>query len=235
MWRLRKYYDETSFQSDQEEIHFFKKVKPQVASELLFHIETFEYYRTAPKGSESSRKQHIIELMDRTARYLSKHCDLHSYITLGYQHLDEIYFLRQEYDPLAHGKLDLPSDPNFSSPADTTVSKLLYKDRFIQFLKNELHNLEHSKANTPVEYQGNLEWLKSKTDLVELIYGLYSSGSIKGELKNVIASMEQLFNIDLGNFYRTYTDIKYKKNPTSYIDEIKSSLQRKISEENQKT
>lgn len=79
----------------------------------------------------------------------------------------------------------------------------------------------------------SIGWNGTKTDLVELIYSLYATGSVNGELKDIFEVAEKVFSIDLGNFYRTYTDIKYKKNPTSFLDTLKEGLLEKIRKENQ--
>lgn len=231
--KLRKHYDAITFETLEDEISFFKKIKPKIHSELLYQIEVFEYYRTLPKGSDDAKKSHINSQLDKAAKYLSNHCDLHSYMTLGYKHLDLIYFVRQDFEPLVHGRLEPPSDQNFSSPADVTVSKLLARDKFIGFLRSELHNIENTNFVPTWNSEEKLKWDKSKTDLVELIYSLHSSGAVPGELKEVFQTVEKLFDIKLGNYYRTYTDIKLKKNPTKFIDDLKISLLEKIKKENQ--
>lgn len=67
-----------------------------------------------------------------------------------------------------------------------------------------------------------------KTDLVELIYALYSSGSInKGtaEIKDIARITERIFKVDLGNYYHTFVEIKSRKiNQAKYLDQLKDSL-----------
>ena len=147
---------------------------------------------------------------------------------MGSTYLDRLYFTLQEYDPKQHASFKYPLDAKFSSPADTTLSCLMAADRYVQFLKNEHYTLKNPNLDPSWEFPSTLHWQKSKTDLIELIYALMASNAIRGDLKNTITVLEKVFNIDLGNFYRTFSDIKYKKNPSAFLDQLKFSLLEKI-------
>ncbi|MBU2912695.1 RteC domain-containing protein [Reichenbachiella agariperforans] len=229
---LRKYYCKNSIR-EQDQITFFKEIKPQFVSALYFHIEVFNYLKGRPKGSLKAKKQYINLNLDRVSTFITRHSEFHHYIQLGSTHFDEIYFKMINFDPLIHGNLEYPVDPIFSSPAEPTLSCLLASDRFIQFLKNEYYTLRNPTLDPTWETTKSLKWNRSKTDLVELVYAMSASNSINGELKDIIEVAEKVFNLDLGNFYRTYTDIKYKKDPTSLLNDMKKGLLEKISSENQ--
>ena len=219
------------FDSKEDEVHFFKKVKPKLFSELYFQIQVFEYYKLRPKGSLKAKKVFLNGCLDKASSMITEHCELGNYYLMGATHLDEHYFLKQNFNPKLHSGLKFPSDPEFSSPADPTLSCLLAAERCVQFIKNELYSLKNPKLDPSWEFMKTIDWNKSKTDLVELIYALHASKSVNGELKDLIQLAEKAFNIDLGNFYRIYTDIKLRKNPTTHIDELKQSLNHKIYQE----
>lgn len=84
----------------------------------------------------------------------------------------------------------------------------------------------------------NLRWTANKTDLVELIYGLYHSASInngKASIQEIATTLENLFKIDLGDVYRTYSEIRNRKLiQIKFLDLMKSSLQNKINELDEK-
>ncbi len=43
------------------------------------------------------------------------------------------------------------------------------------------------------------------------------------------SACEQMFNIDLGDYYRTFLEIRSRKiNQTKYIDKLKDSLENKM-------
>ncbi|MGV8944912.1 MAG: RteC domain-containing protein [Lutibacter sp.] len=80
-----------------------------------------------------------------------------------------------------------------------------------------------------------LSWTGTNTELVELFYGLNATGSInngKAEMKKIMELCKVLFDIDLGNIYKTFDEIKTrKKDPTKFIDLIKTSLLKKLNAE----
>jgi hypothetical protein len=130
-------------------------------------------------------------------------------------------------------------DPDFSTSQDCMVAKIMANDRLEVFLKTELDALV-IKANNPGWGQlgmlGNtpLQWTDNKTALVELIYALYATGSINNghsEIKELAAFFEQAFNVRLTDIYHTYLEIKIRSTPTKFIDNLKTSLLRKIEED----
>lgn len=229
--QLRKLYFKHKPKTLEREIRFFKEVKPRFISELHFQIEVFNYYKNRPKGSLKSKKHHINICLDKASSFISNHCEFHNYMKLGSTHLDEVYFTNRDFNPKLHGGLEYPSDPLFSSPADPTLSCLMAAERYLLFLKHELFSLKNPKLDPSWEFMKTLDWNGSKTDLVELVYALHASEAISGELKDIMKMLEKAFNIDLGNFYRTYSDIKLKKNPTTFLDQLKANLADKIESE----
>jgi len=230
--QLRKLYFLTPLNAPEEQIHFFKHVKPKFFSRLVYQRYILKYYRSMPKGDIKAKKQHITANLSEASAFISHHIDFHNYIALQLVEFDALYFTRREYCPKLHAMFEYPFDPEFSSPADDTLSLLLAAEQFIDFLHCEDFRLKNPSLDPSWEFMKSLEWHGTKTDLVELIYALHSSGTLKGDLKDIISVMERSFNIDLGYFYRLYTDIKLKKNPTSFIDSLKISLLAKIRSEN---
>ena len=102
----------------------------------------------------------------------------------------------------------------------------------IQFLQIEIGKVESKNMMDSVAPEkllnSNLNWTGSKTNLIELVYALQSSGSINSgtaDIKEIALMLERVFNIDLGNYYQTFTEIRSRKsNPTKFIDNLKESL-----------
>ncbi|MFY0624893.1 MAG: RteC domain-containing protein [Reichenbachiella sp.] len=231
--KLRDLYFSCDLDSIQDQIAFFKEIKPKILSELHYHMEVFAYLKQRPKGSVKAKKHHIDLAMDKASGFITKHCEFNHYIQLGSTYLDEIYFTKREFDPKIHGGLEYPSDLTFSSPADATLSCLVAANRYVQFLKNEYFTLKHPNLDPTWENIKSLRWQKSKTDLTELIYALHAADAINGDIKDLVETFETLFNLDMGNFYRAYTDIKCKKDPVTFVNTLKNSLLEKMTNENQ--
>ena len=215
------------------EIYFFKKVKPRFTSELHFQTVLFEYFKSLPKGSVNNKRNYINKALDRAASYLQRFNEFHLYMKSHSSHLDHYYFTQIEYDLKMHACLEHPLDRDFTAPAVPTLTCILCAERMIKFLQNELYILDNPNLELTWENTKRLTWNASKTDLVELIYGLYASKAVENDIKDIVSMAESLFGLKLGNFYRTYGDIKYKKNATAFLDELKVNLLDKIRSENQ--
>ena len=69
---------------------------------------------------------------------------------------------------------------------------------------------------------------RHKTDLVELIYALHSSGVINNgnvEIKTIATAFQEIFNIDPGNYYHGFIEMRTRKtNQTKFLDKLKDNL-----------
>ena len=69
-------------------------------------------------------------------------------------------------------------------------------------------------------------------DLIELIYALHAVKSINNgqvEIKDIASLVQEAFNIELGDYYRTFIEIRSRKiHPTKFLDNLKKSLTNRI-------
>jgi hypothetical protein len=105
-------------------------------------------------------------------------------------------------------------------------------------LKTEIAVLEQyngiDPTNLPFRKKSKLFWTGHKTDLIELIYALHSCGIINSGtagIKELAVAVERLFNVNLGNYYHTFVDIRSRKsNNTKFIDILKEALLKRYRE-----
>jgi hypothetical protein len=85
-----------------------------------------------------------------------------------------------------------------------------------------------------MKQSSRLFWTGNKTELIELIYALQSSGAINSgtaDIKEMASLFEQIFNIDLGNYYHTFIEIRARKgSKTKFIDKLEEALLRRFEE-----
>ncbi|MBK8516140.1 MAG: RteC domain-containing protein [Saprospiraceae bacterium] len=65
-----------------------------------------------------------------------------------------------------------------------------------------------------------LKWNGSKVEMVELIYVLAYAGKVEHETKEMdmlVKAFESAFDIDLGNHYRTFLDIRNRHEPAKLL------------------
>ena len=120
----------------------------------------------------------------------------------------------------------------------TYVSKALSFVRKMQkFLATPqvppLSNPLHTPKETITATSPALQWTGSTLDLVELIYGLSEMGCINnGEtpLKELSATLYELFGLKTKECYRYYSAIKLRKNTsrTYFLDKMLTKLNEKI-------
>ena len=71
-------------------------------------------------------------------------------------------------------------------------------------------------------------WTESKVSLVEFIYALYAGKCFNNgntNLKEIAFCCETLFDIEIGDFYRIFLEIRNrKKSRTQFLDKLKEKI-----------
>jgi hypothetical protein len=229
---LKVYTSEYSFKNETEEIQFFKELKPQIFSKLIYYSTIYKIEMNRPTGSDLVQKDYTLKQLDRLKVFFDNNIDFYRYYRTGNTDLDKQYFLRGKPD--IHLNLDnfyFERDSTFFTGFDSKVAKILANDMLSIYLNAELSKLEEPSTNqfeSPKFSKIKVTWTDSKVALVELIYAIYSTGSINNgnsDLKSLGFYFENVFNIELGDIYRTYLEIRGRKgNRTQYLDELRKSL-----------
>ena len=120
----------------------------------------------------------------------------------------------------------------YAQQYDFIVAKMDANDLLRKYLEDELSKL-HPEVKPVVEQQTHtLSWTASKASLIELLYGLQSTGVFnngQAALNDVAMFMEAVFHIKLGNYYRVFQEIRIrKKSRTQFLDEMKERLIQKM-------
>lgn len=220
-----------------EDIGFFKSIKPYVFSKLIYYVKLFSIESKRPRSSNKSQVKYFNNHIDRLQNYFNDNLEFYHYFRRGAIFLDEEYFMRGKADiRLFPDSLSFFTDDKFSTSHDTTVATIMAYDMLIIYLKREIDKLENNNSMetnfNAFKKQSKLFWTGNKTDLIELIYALHSSGSVNSgtaDIKEMASACEQMFNIDLGDYYRTFLEIRSRKiNQTKFIDKLKQSLENKM-------
>lgn len=207
----RKVWTE-SFTNAQEEIAFFKNIKQIPLSNLIYYSEVRCFEALFPKGNPKAQKKYVQEKIKTLNLFFVDHIDFEKYINLGHTYLDKHYFTRQKtYITSYQNHIDYCQDPNFNTSHDRLLGKLLANQRLLYYLLNRLEGLKRGNA----EKISDLKWTSSKVSLTEFVYALYHAKVIdngSADIKQIADAFQRAFNYDLGDFYRTYTEIRLRKN-----------------------
>ena len=230
-----------SFPSEKEEILFFKHQKPFVEGRLQYFKKIHNYLLEKPVSGTSKQQKFITNELNKLDNKNCKKLEFVKYYRLNENKLDHLYFLRGIdqlelfVDTSHHFK-----DPQFTTSHDLLVSKIIAQDLLIKFYNNELKLLENEDSNNNLErgkpeVLNDLQWTGTKTELTELLYALNASGVLRNgevEMKKLVMVCKELFNLDLGNIYKTYGEIKAReKDPTKFLDLMKMRLLQKMQSE----
>lgn len=234
---LRKIVVTTKFNTDQEEINFFKTTKPKIVSKFLYYVKVFQIESKRPKGNIKIQKKYFETEIKKLQEYFNDNPVLYQYHRRGEKHSDSQFFLRKNKSISIH--FDCSGsyiDDDFATSLDSTFSKFIGYELSIQYLEKEIEKLE-IVSKTPGEIttkKSNLIWTANKVDLIEIIYAFYFTKSInngKIDIKEIASTFEKVFNIELGDYYRTFLEIKARKiSNTKFLNYLRSELLKQIEE-----
>ena len=229
---LKEHISEYTFNNEADEIQFFKETKPQISSKLLYYncIRNFETSR--PIGSDIVQKAFTLQQLDLLKDCFENNIDFYRYYRSHRTDLDKHYFLRSRPDIETYfDSFYFERDPKFSTGYDLKVATILANDMLSNYLNAELMKEDlpdaHQFDNTNIQ-KVKAKWTGSKVALIELIYAFDTSKCInngKSDLKKLTSYVENLFDIDLGDVYRTFIEIRGRKGSrVQCLDDLRKKL-----------
>tara|TARA_R110002124_G_scaffold174673_1_gene342479 strand:- start:16407 stop:17243 length:837 start_codon:yes stop_codon:yes gene_type:complete len=219
------------FKSTKEEIEFFKETKQIPLIKLIYFSEIHSFEIQFPKGDKHSQLKSIKKKINKVNRFFLYNMDFGRYVNSGATHFDEEYYTRDSMETfhITTSKFYF-QDPEFCTPRDMLLGKYKAYDFLVTYLdekKHKVHKGLNGKLSTikPIE---KMDWPFSNTDYVELVYALCAKGLGKQDNQSIMQvskKLQQLFDIEPKDIYKTYHDIKNRKNSrTLFLDELSTSL-----------
>lgn len=218
---LRSFVYKYQFRDKPEQVAFFKEVKPVLLSQYLYYEKLVTLNINEPIGQISIAKAYFLRVLDSQRKYLARHREFYSYCLSGSNDLDDLYFVSR---PVTFLSPDV--DTRFSTGYDNVLATILADQLVKEYVEDKLKNL------APEGVTSSLAWTAKKAYLIELIYALHGASAFnngKAEIKQIAKLFEGLFNVNLGNFYRHFSEIAIRKtNRTVFIDLLKERLEKKL-------
>ncbi|WP_339870410.1 RteC domain-containing protein [uncultured Algoriphagus sp.] len=229
--RLREFMLNYEFRDLEEEISFFKHYKPMFLMELIYFSELIYLEANKPIGKKEQVKNYYHHVMDKFQEFFARNHQLYIYHQLERSDLDEQLFLKDSKPVSLLPDYSFDFDPAFSTFNSSKLAKIMAYENLTEYIKQQLIKLEMGIDSRSSEKSNN-EWTDSKSALIELAYALHSRGSVnhgKSDVKMIISIMESLFNVKVGNFYRTFQSMRdRKKGRTIFLDSLKDSLVKRM-------
>jgi RteC protein len=220
MKELKAFIHQYQFQSKQEEIGFFKQIKPVFSSQYLYHEKILSIKINEPIGSKDELLALYFDELKRIQDFINGNPEFNRYCLTNSTHLDEQYFTRGS-NPTANPE----ADEEFSTGYDNTLAMLLANHLLKEYL---IGTIEKIRTQPDGGALSSLAWTGPKTALIELIYALHSVEPFnngKADIKQIAMSFENIFNISLGNYYRVFQEIRLRKTGrTNFLDQLKNKF-----------
>lgn len=238
---VKKNVIEKGFSDENEEINFFKTIKPQILGKLIFYNKVFRIEASSPVVSGKMHHKHYsneLNLLKQEFKEQFYNTDFYRYYRTGRTEWDHHFFCL--------GKIDLHEgvnsfvfeiDTEFSTYYDYKVSRIIANELLYKYL---LSKIEPDKDETMLFAEGNgnsrdFFWTDSKSALIELIYALHASGSIshgKAGIRKISMVFQLLFRIQLGDVHHAFHRMKDRTESKSiFLDQLKSSLKQHMDKE----
>ena len=236
---LREFTHQYTFQDANEEISFFKDIKPFILSKLIYFNDIYLLELRKPNGSKEVLKEYFKKKQAAITEFCNANLEFYQYYRAKATHLDRYYFLRgHENYQLCHNCGMFDKDPLFSTCCDHRVAKMLAYDMLEIYLQQRLQNVEReevieaSRASLP---DNPFKWTGTKVAAIELGYAIYAAGVLNNgnaDIKEIMTYIEASFKIDLGDYYRAYLTIRERKrDKTSFLSNLIEKLLRKMKDD----
>jgi hypothetical protein len=243
MSQLKAYIIAYDFKDIQEEIYFFKELKPRFYARLIYFIRLFDIETNRPDGSKGAQAKYLKKHLAAIKRYCQDNMTFYKYYRSGATYLDNVYFTRDKYDLLIGIDVSyFDCDQHFCTSHDYKAATLLANEQLAAYLSNSLSRLNGNLADSKMSMldELGLRWAETKVSFVELLYALHSVGAFyntktqsKADVKDIAKFFEITLNINPGNIYRVFYDIRLrKKEPIPFIKKMDSELINYISQVN---
>jgi len=229
LYKFKKHVVKNEFTNVDSEIIFFKEIKQVPLSNLIYFSELRSFETRFPRGNNEVQKKFINKKINKLNRFFVYNMDFVQYIEQGKVYQDDRYFIRAYFNKLnvTQSKYYF-RDPDFSTSHDLLLAKIIANKNLIVYLEARFKNigrLNGAKVKSPVK---TFQWTAPKAAMVELIYALDDYKAInngKSSLQEIATVFQYVFNVDLGDFYKIYFEIKTRKiSRTKFLDDLSRGL-----------
>jgi hypothetical protein len=227
---FREHIRNDGFKNDEDEIYFFRKIKPKIHAYLnffsiLYEIETAKYHK-----SDEELKNLIDKKMRMFLHIQGEYIDFVTYYMEGMTHLDRQYFLRPtDLVKFTRHSATMMVDPEFSTTYDLVAADIITHQMLKKHLFPDQENLKTKMPANP-----KMKWTASKSDFIEFVYGLQASAAVNYgdvEIIELCQALQSIFKIQIEDPYRIFIDLCNRKTaPLKFIPKMEEGFLRKLEE-----
>ena len=239
--QMKSHVLENGFADDNEEIEFFKNIKPQILGKLIYYNKVFRIESSCPVGTGKLYHKYFSNELDQLKQEYKEHIyntDFYRYYRLGRTDWDHNFFQL--------GKIDLHNgvnsfvfeiDTQFSTYYDYKVARIISNELLYNYLLSKIAPDEPENIFFPDDHGNGKDffWTDSKNALIELIYALHGCGCIsngKIGIRRISMVFQTLFRVQLGDVHHAFHRMKDRRESrTLFLDQLKSALHQHMDRE----
>lgn len=231
---VKEFVTNDGFETDAEEINFFRNIKPQILGKLIYYNKVYRIETSCPVNNGKLYDNYFsTQLAQLKREYIEYICnsDFYRYYRSGRTDRDTIYFKRGNinyHDGL--NSIVFEMDPSFSTFFDYKTARIIANELIYTYLLTKINPAEDpDMIFQKTENSKDIFWTESKNSLVELIYALHASGAIshgKIGIRKISLLFQIIFRVNLGDLHHSFHRMKTRAGSrTAFLDQIKISLE----------
>lgn len=230
----REYILREGFQDETEEIEFFRDIKPQILSRLIYYNKVYRLEALCPvKDGKVHKKFFMSQLQNLKHEFKVDSCGsyFYRYYRSGRRDRDQDYFVRGKINYREGlNSFVFEADPHFSTYYDFKVARIIANDLIYNYLITKINPIDSTEMLLQnSDSAKEIQWTDTKNALIELIYALQASGVIshgKIGIRKISTVFQILFKVQLGDIHHAFHRMKDRSGTrTSFLDHLKFSLE----------
>ncbi|MBX2924747.1 MAG: RteC domain-containing protein [Chitinophagaceae bacterium] len=223
------------FQTETDEIYFFKKIKPEMDGRLIFYLMLLRLRQCTVNSSESVI---LAKQLNRIDQFYKSESAFYLYYKLNRTDFDDKYFLRKSSaKEFPFDEEHVHFDFNTNTYMSAKAARIIAYELFRAHVENTTLK---AGAETSMKKQNRSDsdpiWTASVADFVEFVYSAHEYGLFgkKVKISTLTNFLSNSFGLRVTNIYKTWEDIRLrKKDKTPFMRSMMSSLERRIDHDNE--
>ena len=140
---LRVYIRNNKFKDIDEEIDFFKRIKPNIYADFIFYNSLLKYHVNKPNTTNSILKNYFKNELKKLESKKRKNLKFYQYYKHNSTFLDHLYFLRENKQlDLFSIDISIYLDSEFYTSHDKLAAEVIAYDLLTNFYKQEINKLK---------------------------------------------------------------------------------------------
>jgi hypothetical protein len=229
---IKAILNDNSFNSIEEEIYFFKHMKPKITSKYFYHLKLYQIETALPMGSTEVQIRYYEEEVRKLDNYVTNHQEFCNYMRREATYMDHIYFTRGNKNPeLFTNYQFIEIGHEFATSHGFVLARISANKQLYSYLSKKIDQLEHGYPIVD-NLMKPIPWEGSKVNMVILMYGLIETGQVNCDINTLANHMQKVFDVELKDIYRVWADVKTRKKELfPWLQEMMKKLEDRAREE----